>query len=115
MNEFLPIFFYLVLLPFSNSFTLPFILFIGLFMGMIVYPFNFLHLLLLIILFILNVYWHHKKTLKWYLLKNLINTLSYLLVLMIIYQSLNFYVLISSLIWNTLFTILVFKQGKLFA
>lgn len=112
MNEFLPTFFYLVLLTFINSFTLPFILFIGLFMGMIVYPFNFLHLLLLIILFILNVYWQHKKTLKWYLLKNLINTLSYILTLMIIYQNFNYNVLISNLIWNSLFTILIFKQGK---
>ena len=113
MNEFLPIYFYLTLLSFSNYNTLPFLLFAALFISAIVYPFNFIHLLLIIILFILNVSWHHKYNLKYFFLKNFLNTFLYLFILMLINQNINYYLIVSSLIWNSLFTIIIFKQGKL--
>ena len=113
MNNFYPSYFFLFLLSYSKEKILPCFLFATLFLDLLVYKLPFIHTIVGLLFYFFNVSWKSSHRLKNYLLRTLLNTFFYLSFLSLITESFSLFFFITNVVFNLLFTILLFNKKKL--
>ena len=113
MNEFLPLYFFLILLSFIKENTAPYFFFTCLFLDVIVYKLPFIHTILGLVFVILNASLPSKNTRRRTLIRNSLNTFFFLFILSILYRKFSFILMITNIFYNLLFTFLLYKRPRL--
>ncbi len=112
-NLFFPVTFFLVFLTYSNFYVFFFLLFVGLFLDIICYPFLFFHTFFLLFFFLFNSYlkkvYHRKEA----IFRTFLYTLFYFLCIFFLTRNFSFLFFFSQLSWNICFTFFIFPLKRI--
>ncbi len=114
INQFFPIYFFPTLFTFSYYKTLPYLLFTGLIIDRIYYQLPFTNTILILLFYLISKKLKPCRKKRQGIKRTLLFTSAYLGILFLIYQKISLILLISQLIWNTLFTLCLFDPRRIY-